>query len=490
MMTLLMLLPILAPLAAAASTAALGWQRLTGWITVAAALVTLACGVALATAIGAHPHLRLDGLLRADGLSVTMLLVIGTVGTLSCWASIGYLDTELAHGHTTARRARLYGVLVAVFLAAMATAVLANNLGVLWVAIEATTVVTAFLVGHRGTRTALEATWKYVIICSVGIAFAFLGTVLLYFASVHTGAPDAHALDLDVLLAHAHHLDPGVTRMAAGLLLLGYGAKVGLAPFHTWLADAHSQAPAPVSALMSGVLLSVAFAALLRVKSVLDIAIGPGFLRTGLLSLGLLTLLIAASLLLAQRDIKRMLAYSSMENMGLIAIAAAAGTRLAITALLLHVLAHGIAKTVLFLCAGQLQSTHDSTAVADVTALLARSRLLGVAFTIGMLVLLGLPPFAMFASELSIARGLTQAHLAWALGVALVLIVIAFAALVTNTSRMLLGAPQPDAPVMTVPATVSTALLVGITACVALGITAGPLTGLFHTAATILGGSG
>lgn len=488
-MITLLLLPILAPLAAAASTAALGWRRSTAWLTVSAALLTLACGIALATQIGSHPHVRLDGLLRADGLSVTMLLVIGTVGTLSCWASIGYLDTELAHDHTTPHRARIYGVLIATFLSAMATAVQANNLGVMWVAIEATTVVTAFLVGHRGTRSALEATWKYVIVCSVGIAFAFLGTVLLYFASVHTGVSSVHALDFDVLLAHAPHLDPGVTRMAAGLLLIGYGAKAGLAPFHTWLADAHSQAPAPVSALMSGVLLSVAFAALLRVKSILDIAIGPTFLRAGLLVVGLLTLLIAAALLVAQRDIKRMLAYSSMENMGLIAIAAAAGTKLAIAALLLHVLAHGVAKTVLFLCAGQLQSAHDSTAIADITGLLGRSRLLATTFVIGMLVLLGLPPFAMFASELAIGRSLTQAHLAWALGIALLLIVIAFAALVSNAARMLLGSPDQDAPAIALPATVTSALLVGVIACVALGITAGPLTGLFHTAAAILGGS-
>ena len=488
-MTILLLLPILVPLAAAAATAAFGWRRLTGWLTVAAALVTLASAIALATQIGSRPHVRLDGLGRADGLSVIMLLVVGTVGTLSCWASIGYLDAELAHGHTTPRRAQIYGVLIAVFLAAMATAVQSNNLGVMWVAIEATTVVTAFLVGHRGTRAALEATWKYVIICSVGIAFAFLGTVLLYFASVHAGASSAHALDFDVLLAHAHRLDPGVTRMAAGLLLLGYGAKVGLAPFHTWLADAHSQAPAPVSALMSGVLLSVAFAALLRVKSVLDLAIGSAFLRNGLLVVGLLTLFIAATLLVGQRDIKRMLAYSSMENMGLIAIAAAAGTELAIAALLLHVLAHGIAKTVLFVCAGQLQSAHESTAVADVTGLLARSRLLGTAFAVGMLVLLGLPPFAMFASELSIGRGLAEAHLAWALGLALLLIVIAFAALVTNSARMLLGSADHDAPAITVPATVTSALLIGVIACVALGVTAGPLTGLFHTAAAVLGGT-
>ena len=329
-------------------------------------------------------------------------------------------------------------MLVAVFLAAMSLAVLADNLGVIWVAIEATTVATAFLVGHRRTRTALEATWKYVIICSVGIACAFLGTVLLYFAARHAGGGSA-ALNIDVLLAHASRMDPAVTRLAAGLLLIGYGAKAGLVPFHTWLADAHSQAPAPVSALMSGVLLAVAFSALLRVKSVVDLAIGKGFLRAGLITVGLLTLLIAASLLVAQRDLKRMLAYSSMENMGFLAIAAAVGTPLAITALLLQVLAHGIAKTVLFLSAGQLQSSHNSTTISDITAVLVRSRLLGGCFAVGMIVLLGFPPFAMFASELSIARSLADTHLAWVLAAALLCLVVAFAALVANTVRMLLG---------------------------------------------------
>ena len=253
----------------------------------------------------------------------------------------------------------MYGALTAAFLAAMVVAVCANNIGVIWVAIEATTVITAFLVGHRRTRTALEATWKYVVICSVGIAIAFLGTVLLYYAAQHAGAQRPRALNLDVLTAHAHGLDPGTTRLAGGLLLIGYGAKAGLFPFHTWLADAHSQAPAPGSALMSGVLLSVAFSVLIRIKPIIDTATGPAFLRAGLLVIGLATLLIAALMLTVTPDVKRMLAYSSMENMGLIAIAAAAGTTLAIAALLLHVLAHGIGKTVLFLAGGQLQAAHE-----------------------------------------------------------------------------------------------------------------------------------
>lgn len=482
-MTTLLLACILTPIAAAAVNLVVGWRRWTAVLTVTAAVTVLACGVTLGMRIGSAQYIALGGLLRADALSVTMLIVIGVVATLATWASIGYIDAELQHGHTDPSGARLYGVLTPAFVAAMVLAVCANNIGVVWVAIEATTVITAFLVGHRRTKTALEATWKYVVICSVGIAVAFLGTVLLYFAAQHAGAPDGQALNLDALTAYAAHLDPGVTRLAGGLLLIGYGAKAGLVPFHTWLADAHSQAPAPVSALMSGVLLSVAFSVLLRIKPIVDAATGPTFLRTGLMVLGLATLLVAALMLTVTGDVKRMLAYSSMENMGLIAIAAAVGTTLAIAALLLHVFAHGVGKTVLFLAGGQMQVAHGSTAIADITGVARRSRLVGGSFALGLIVLLGMPPFAMFASELAIARSLADAGLAWVLGAAMLLIAVAFAALVRNSGRMLLGTAPADAPTIVVPATVAAALLAGVTVSVALGITAGPLTDLLTTAA-------
>lgn len=487
-MNFLLLAPIVAPLLAAASAIVFGWRKLTSWATVVAAFAVLASGVVLGFNRGLGVRFSILGLFRADSMTITMLIVIGSVGTLATWASVGYIDAELAGGHTDAQGANLYGVLIPVFLAAMASAVLANNIGVMWVAIEATTVCTAFLVGHHRTRAALEATWKYVVICSVGIALAFLGTVLLYFASLHAGATSADALNIDVLLTHASRLDPAVTRLAAGLLLLGYGTKAGLVPFHTWLADAHSQAPAPVSALMSGVLLSVAFYALLRVKSVVDLAVGIQFMRTGLIIVGLLTLLIAASLLLVQTDFKRMLAYSSMENMGLVAVAAAVGTKLAIAALLLHVLAHGIAKTLVFLGSGELQAAHNSTRISDVTGVLNRSPIVGITFMVGLAVLLGLPPFAMFASELSISRSMADAGLGWVLGAALLLVVVAFAALVRNGGTMMLGTPRAGSPAIVVPRSVGAALVVGVILSLALGLTVGPLLNLFQTAATQLGG--
>src|SRR5574340_356280 len=453
-MASLILLSILAPVTAAICAAAAGWRAWTAVATVVSALVVLGCGIGLAIQLGGQQRLALGGLLRADALSATMLIVIGVVATLATWASVGYIDTELRERHTDHRGARLYGVLTPAFVAAMALAVSANDIGV---------------------------------ICAFFIAIACVGTTLLYFAVRHTGADTEIALHLYVLTAHAAALDPGVTRLAGALLLIGYGAKVGLAPFHTWLADAHSQAPAPVSALMSGVLLSVAFSVLIRIRPIIDAAVGPGFLRGALLAAGLAAVLVAALLLTVTGDLKRMLAYSSMENMGLIAIAAAAGTKLAIAALLLHILAHGVGKTVLFLAGGQLQAAHGSTAICEITAVLGRSRLVGSAFAVGIIVLLGLPPFAMFASELSIARSLADARLSWALGLALLLIVVAFAALTKNSGQLLFGAPPSEAPAIPVPATVAGALLTGVVISAILGVTIGPLAGLFDTAAGQLG---
>ena len=488
-MTGLLLAAILTPIAASIATVVGGWRRVTATLILLSAVTVLGCGVALGFRIGSGTRFAFGGLLRVDALTVTMLIVIGVVATLATWAGIGYLDAELAHDHTDLRGARAYGALIAAFLAAMVVAVCANNIGVIWVAIEATTVITGFLVGHRRTRGALEATWKYVVICSVGIAVAFLGTVLLYYAAEHAGAPAAAALNLDVLAAHAGGLDPDISRLAGGLLLIGYGAKVGLFPFHTWLADAHSQAPAPVSALMSGVLLSVAFSVLIRIKPIIDTAAGSTFVRAWLLVIGLATLVVAALMLTVTPDIKRMLAYSSMENMGLIAIAAAAGTTLAIAGLLLHVLAHGIGKTVLFLASGQLQVAHNSTAIADISAVLRRSRLIGVSLAVGVIVLLGLPPFAMFASELAIVRSLADARLTWALGAGLLLVAVAFAALARNSGRILLGGGRAGTPEIAVPRTVAAALVVGVAASIVLGVTAGPLTDLFTAAASDIGAS-
>jgi hydrogenase-4 component F len=376
----------------------------------------------------------------------------------------------------------------------MALAVLAADLGVLWVAVEATTIVTAFLVGQRRTRTAVEAAWKYVVICSAGIALALLGIVLLNYAAMHTGT--GAGLGWVGLTAAADQLDPGVTRIAVVLLVVGFGAKAGLAPLHAWLPDAHSQAPAPVSALMSGVLLSVAFYAVLRIKVVSDLALGPGFARGLLLATAIASLAVAASLLLHQRDHKRMLAYSSIEHMGLLALGAAVGGVAATSAVLLHVLGHGLVKSALFLGAGRLLQTTGTTRIDRVRGLAAGQPLLAGCLAAGVLALIGFPPFSIFASELGIARagfGSGVAAVGWATAVALVLVVVIAAALVNHTSRMLLGEPADGPGTATapprLPRSTAAALVAGPVAAAALGLTAGPLAPLLAAAARTVSGA-
>jgi hydrogenase-4 component F len=486
MTIILLLTPIGLPLAAVAVYASTGWRRTTAWAGAVTTALLAADALSLAATVTRHGPLHTaGGLIRADALSAWMLLGIGAVALLACWASPAYLTA----GHTSGHRSRWYGILLHLFIAAMATAVLAGNLGVLWVAIEATTIVTAFLVGHYRSRTALEAAWKYVVICSAAIAIAFLGLVLLYYAAKHAGLSGEDALDWATLTGHAHQLDPAVTRIAVGLAVIGFGAKAGLIPLHAWLPDAHSQAPAPVSALMSGVLLPVAFYAVLRVKTIADPALGTGYLRTLLLILALATLALAALLLIGQRDYKRMLAYSSMEHMGLIALAAAIGTRLATAALLLHMAGHGLAKTVAFLSSGHILHRHNSSQITDVRALATRMPLLAGLFGLAILALLGFPPAALFASELGIARAGFHAGLGWAVAAAMVLVLVIAAAMLTHTGAMLLGPPPEPAGPALAPLGVGAAvpLLAGLAACAAVGVTAGPLTNLITSATAALG---
>ncbi|MFG2881717.1 proton-conducting transporter membrane subunit [Streptomyces sp. NPDC048297] len=469
------------------------------WAGLISPVAILVCGSVLAARVlDDGPVSACSGLLRADALTGWMLLVIGAVAFIACGAAPAYLAGERAAGRASGTTVWRYHVLVQAFLAAMCLAVVTANLGVLWVAIEATTIVTAFLVGHRRTRTSVEAAWKYVVICSAGIGLAFLGTVLIYYAARQAGIAEAWALDWPTLVARADQLDPAVTRLGITLVILGFGAKAGLIPLHAWLPDAHSQAPAPVSALMSGVLLSVAFAAILRYRLIADAALGADFTRVLLTGIALLTLALAAGPLLAQRDYKRMLAYSSMEHMSLIALGAAIGSPPALSAALLHIAGHGLAKSAAFCASGRILHLTGTSRIGRVRGLLARAPWPGGVFGFAVVALMAFPPFSLFASELGIARaGFTAGTgLAWATSGALLLVLVAFAALAARTARMLLGpAPAPafaPAPASALAIGRETAavwpLTLGLTACAALGVGLGPLTDLLHTAAQAIGG--
>ncbi|MDA8435282.1 MAG: proton-conducting transporter membrane subunit [Actinomycetales bacterium] len=478
-MAVLVLLPLVVSLVLAVLTAALRTPLLCRYAGVLTAATVLASGVALSAAVldGATP--TAGDLLRVDALSAFMLAVVGAVGLTATWGGL-----TPPGGRTDAWT---YSTLVALFLGAMSLAVLADNLGVLWVAVEATTIATAFLVGHRGTRTSLEAAWKYVVLGSVGVAIAFLGLVLLYAATVSAGRP---TLSWIVLTQEHLALDPSLVKVAGALAVLGFATKAGLAPMHSWLPDAHSQAPAPVSGLMSGVLLSVAFYAILRVQAVVDPVLGPGLMRGLLATAGLLSLAVAAGLVVRQRDLKRMLAYSSIEHMGLLALAAAAGGTLALAAALLHVLGHGLAKSSLFVVSGRILATEGTTRISGIRGLLVRRPGVAVPYLAGMAALLGLPPFSLFFSEVAIVVAGFQRGLGGVMVVAVGLVLVLFAGLARHSAAMTMGGspdagPTPDGTSLGP----QTPLVLALGATAVVGLAAGPLATLLAEAGAVLAGA-
>jgi hydrogenase-4 component F len=352
----------------------------------------------------------------------------------------------------------------------MLLAVSTDDVGVMWVAVEGTTLASVFLVNFERTRASLEAAYKYLLICSVGIALAFIGTVLVYYAEVvrqQSFADHApYALRWTVLLSLAPALSPRVLELAFVFLVIGYGTKAGLAPMHTWLPDAHSEAPAPVSALMSGVLLGVGVYAVLRFKPILDSAAGAGFTRRILLTLGLLSLAVAAVFLWTPRNYKRMLAYSSVEHIGIVSLGIGFGGPLGVAGALLHIANHGLAKSVLFLLAGRIRAAYGTVELAGVRGVLSALPFTGRGFLIALLALLGLPPFGLFTSEVMIfGAGFREGH-PWVASAGLALLVIAFGGLLHAAHGMLYGvapeiadeAPNPWLPAL--PITLALALLV------------------------------
>ncbi len=490
MSTLIVLLPFI-PAVVAALTATFGWNVTTAWCAPAACLAIGGAGIALAVRVlDDGPISAFGGQLRVDALSALLIIFIGVVGSISALYGIAYIRTELATGATTPRRAALFGVLMQLTIAAMLVVVAADNLGVLWVAVETTTITTVLLVGHRRDRTSVEASWKYLVLGSVGVATALLGTVLVYFVSRHSGIDASSALRWSKLVEKADALDPGALRVAIGFVVVGYGTKAGLAPVHSWIPDAYSQAPAPAAALMAGVLSAMSMYALLRLKVLADITLGPGFVRTLLIVAALFSLLVAASLMATQRDYKRLLAYSSVEHMGLVALAAAIGSPLAMSAALLHLIGHGLAKSVAFCSSGEVFFVTGTTRIDGVHGLLHRRPFIGATFGFSLLALLALPPFSIFASELAIVRAGIADRLVWVVAIAVVLLLVMFGAVAAHGLDMLTGEGQSDdGSGVTAHADSVTAgipLVGGLVVAAAVGVTIWPFSRLLHAAAEVL----
>jgi hydrogenase-4 component F len=479
---------------AAAAVASL-WLpgRAAGLVTAVSGIASFALVLTLVPA-ASHRDVAVLGFVRADALSVVFLLATSFLYGCVAVYSIGYTGTAGRGAAHDQRYARRFWAGLNVFAWSMLAAPLMGNLALLWVAIEVTTIISALLVALEGTDGAAEAAWKYVLLASAGLAIALLGTIFAYYAGSRVLGP-SYNLDFGPLLAVAHRLPHTAVRLAFVLAVLGYGTKVGLFPVHTWLPDAHSEAPTPVSALLSGSLLAVSFYAILRFYQIAQATLGPRFPRDVLLVFGVASLLLAALYLLDQRDYKRLLAYSSVEHMGILAIGVSFGAPVALAGVLLHVLAHAAAKGNAFMGAGVLVRKFATKQISSVAGGLDLLPWSGPLFLAAILALSALPPFGIFRSEFEIVTGGLAAQANVAGAILVVLVTVAFFGLSVAANRMLLAprSAPPGAPVlargepsvwMVVP------VLAGLVALLVLGLhPPADLTGLLGRAVAALRGA-
>jgi hydrogenase-4 component F len=400
--------------------------RMAAGLTVASGLISFALVLAVVPA-AAHHDLSYLSYLRADAVSAIFLLATGFLyGAVAVYA-VGYQK-----GH---HDRRLYAGLN-LFAWSMLAAPLMSSLALLWIAVEITTIISALLVAIEDTDEAAEAAWKYVLIASAGLSLALLGTVFAYYA----GSPvlgEHYNLAIQPLIAAGPHLPATPVRLAFLLALLGYGTKVGLFPVHTWLPDAHSEAPTPVSALLSGSLLAVSFYAILRFYQVAAAALGPGFPRDALLAFGVASLLLAALYVFGQRDVKRLLAYSSVEHMGILAVGVSFGAPVALAGVMLHVLAHAAAKGNAFMGAGVLVTKFGGKRISAIRGGLDLLPWSGPLFLLAVFALAAMPPSGIFRSEFQIVYGGLGSGSYAAAAALIVLVTVAFFGLTASATRML-----------------------------------------------------
>ncbi len=407
-----------------------------------ARLNATAAGAALLAAVGLLVFERPEPGIHfiVDDLNTTFILLNTFVGFTTALFSASYIAHELAIGRLTPRFLRFYHAMYQAMLGSMSLALLANNVGLMWVGVEVATLVTVLMVGIYRTEPAIEAAWKYFILGSVGIALAFFGTILVYLAAQETLGEGMPALAWNRLVAAAPLFDPRLLDVAFVFLLIGYGTKVGLAPLHAWLPDAHAEGPTPISAVLSGLLLNVALFALLRFKLVM--AANPSALTPGpvMVTMGLVSLLFAALMLYRRRDIKRFFAYSSIEHMGITTFAFGMGGPLANFAGLLHMAMHSLAKSAIFMAVGHIAQVKGTQKIESLRGLGATHPVLAWGFAIGVVAIAGMPPFGLFTSEfLILSSTFARAH---TLALVVVLgLLIALGALVVRLVGIVFGPP-------------------------------------------------
>ncbi|MEO9163126.1 MAG: hydrogenase 4 subunit F [Casimicrobiaceae bacterium] len=427
------------PVIGAAVLALVGHRSYAGTVNAAASLCTLIAAVALTLrVIDSGPLLALGDQFLVDPFNVFLVALTAFVGFTTAVFSRPYMMIEQQHGRLNPSRLRLYHSMYQLFSFTMLLALLTNNVGILWVAMEAATLTTVLLVSLYRTPASLEAAWKYFILCGVGIAQALFGTILLYFAAEKLLGAGGHALLWTELNAVRANLEPTVLSLAFVFLLVGYGTKVGLVPLHNWLPDAHAEGPTPVSAVLSGLLLNVALYAVIRCKVLVDGALPGAFAKNLMIGFGLLSVVVAAFLLSRQKDIKRLFAYSSIEHMGIITFAFGIGGPIANFAGLLHMTVHSLTKSAIFFAAGHAAQKTGTQIMDDIRGLITISPIVGWGLALGTLAILGMPPFGVFASEFLILTTAMRDQ-PWTTPFLLTALGVAFAAIFSKVQPMVFG---------------------------------------------------
>ena len=474
------------PLAGSLVLAFVGHRDVARDVNVAFSGATFAAACALTVrVVSSGPLLAASEEFFIDPLNVFLVALTAFVGLTTSIFSRPYMRVEQDHGTMTPARMRLYHSMYQLFSFAMLVALTTNNMGILWVAMEAATLATVLLVSVYRTAASLEAAWKYFILCGVGIALALFGTVLLYMAAEKVFGAEGGALLWTHLDQAKTRLDPNIITLAFAFLFIGYGTKVGLVPLHNWLPDAHAEGPTPVSAVLSGLLLNVAMYALLRCKVLTDGALRNALAGQLLMGFGLVSVVVAAFFLSRQKDVKRMFAYSSIEHMGLIAFAFGLGGPVANFAGLLHMTVHSLTKSAIFFAVGHATQKAGTQVMSEIRGLIKVSPTVGWGMMLGSLAILGMPPFGVFASEFLILTTAMREQ-PWATPFLLLALGVAFASVFGRVLPMVFGETSVK-PLAHAPALLP--VFVHLALGLMLGLYVPPyLIGWYTQAARMLGG--
>jgi hydrogenase-4 component F len=489
----LLLLTLIVPLITAAAGAVGGPRKIKEAILISGLVITFGLCVATAAAFLARgPIEQFDAALRVDGLSALMLVLNGFAGMLCGIYGVGYLQRNEASGRVTTRMRREFHGLVPAYLFALLLVCMSNNLGILWIAVELTTLASVFLVAFHNAETSLEAAWKFLMLGSLGLGFALLGTVLLFAAAQGRLGEGMSALNWTSFMNAAPGMHPFTLRLGVVFALIGYGTKAGLAPMHTWKPDAYREAPSSAGALMAVGMLNAAVYCLLRVHLISSAAIGPEFSHGLLLALGLFSVLVAVPFILIQWNLKRLLAYSSIEHVGIMAIGFGIGGEAGAFGALLHMTYHTFAKPVAFFSAGTLAQLHSSSNFDGMGGgTIGRAPISSALLLLATAIITGSPPFGIFFSEMIILRaGFGSPHVV-ATVVFLAALIVLFCGFAYQIGRLVLG-PPPTEGVKSTPETLDLCLITAIVAAI-IAVTAGfylpkPLLDLIHAASQVVGG--